>query len=67
MACGYTEAERACILLSLERDCLRLTLANGGPELAGIRDPRLCADLCAEAQRARTRLPEVELLLVSHC
>ena len=63
MARGYTETERTYILLSLERDCLRLTLAHGGPELDSISDPRLRADLGAEVQHARKRLPEIERLL----
>lgn len=61
MAWGYTEAERTYILLALERDCLRLTLASLGPVLSGIPDAR--PDLSREVKQAYKRLPEVERLL----
>jgi hypothetical protein len=56
----YTEAERTYILLALERDCLRLALANGGPTLSDVADVHLRAVLQAEVEHAQRRLPEVE-------
>lgn len=60
MASNDIETERTYVILALERDCLRLTLANGGPLLSDVADPKLRADLKAEVEQAHRRLPEVE-------
>jgi hypothetical protein len=60
MAPNDAEIERTLALLLLERDCLRLTLANGGPRLSDVANAKLRAELEAEVDQARRRLPEVE-------
>ena len=61
----YTETERICCRLELERDCLRMTLGPGSLDLRQVQDVHLRRLLLADLEHARKRLPEVECELLA--
>ena len=60
MPSDYTETERICRRLELERDCLRLMLGPGSLDLSQVRNVHLRRLLLADVEHAQRRLPEVE-------
>jgi hypothetical protein len=65
MLSDYTESERICCRLELERDCLRMTLGPGLLDLHQVQDVHLRRLLLADFEHAKKRLPEVECELLA--
>ena len=65
MPSDYTETERICCCLELERACLRMTLGPGSIDLRQVEDVHLRRLLLADFEHAKRRLPEVECELLA--